>query len=119
MNTDSINDIGAKRVIRSENSDDDYLFPEAYFYEDGAEKCPYGHFLTRFDVEENGLILKDCITSDSYEIEILLFILEITVPDLFRGLGIANRKVAKMIMAKIKINIFLYSLINTLPRLAR
>lgn len=68
MNTDSINDIGAKRVIRSENSDEDYLFPEAYFWEDGAEKCPYGHFLTRFDiVSENGLILKDCITSDSYD----------------------------------------------------
>jgi hypothetical protein len=55
----------------------------------------------------------------NWEIEILPFILEITVPDLFKGLGIANRKVTKMIKARMIIKIFLCSLIKPLPHKGR
>lgn len=69
MNSDSINKIDAKRVIKTDNPDDDYLFPEAYFYEDGAEKDHYGTFVTRYDiVTDRGLLLKGAITEDSYNV---------------------------------------------------
>jgi hypothetical protein len=52
----------------------------------------------------------------SWEIEILLLILYITVPDLFKGVGTTNKKVIIDIATKAMIKIFLLFLMKFLLR---